>query len=240
MARTRVPHVPVIETPVLLGRLVLSAISVIVGSHRDRHRDLVVPARHPGPGPRPGAANGSGRSPRCSATPTTSTRRVARFVAGPGRRIVEWISAIFDVRIIDGAVNGVASLVRGAAGGLRKVQTGLVRCVRALDRRRCGRAPAVPGRLGRAVAVTDFPILSAIIATPALGALVVLFVPGRRPEVVRGRRLRRDGGDAGPRGLAPLELQDRARRLPVRRERALDQVARRASTSSASTASACS
>jgi NADH-quinone oxidoreductase subunit M len=33
--------------------------------------------------------------------------------------------------------------------------------------------------------VSDFPILSAIIATPALGALVVLFVPGRRPEIVR-------------------------------------------------------
>ena len=33
--------------------------------------------------------------------------------------------------------------------------------------------------------MTDFPILSAIIATPALGALVVLFLPGRRPEVVR-------------------------------------------------------
>ena len=33
--------------------------------------------------------------------------------------------------------------------------------------------------------MSDFPILSALIATPALGAIVVILVPGRRPEVVR-------------------------------------------------------
>jgi NADH-quinone oxidoreductase subunit M len=33
--------------------------------------------------------------------------------------------------------------------------------------------------------VSDFPILSALIATPAIGAIVILFIPGRRPEVVR-------------------------------------------------------
>jgi NADH-quinone oxidoreductase subunit L len=52
---------------------------------------------------------------------------VSRFVAGPGRRLAEWISSIFDRRIVDGAVNGIASLVRGTAGGIRRVQTGLVR-----------------------------------------------------------------------------------------------------------------
>ena len=45
------------------------------------------------------------------------------------RRIVDlsnflWTS--FDVAVIDGAVNGVAKVVRGAGDGLRRVQTGIV------------------------------------------------------------------------------------------------------------------
>jgi NADH-quinone oxidoreductase subunit L len=36
-------------------------------------------------------------------------------------------SAVFDNKVIDGAVNGVARLARGAGGGLRKIQTGFVR-----------------------------------------------------------------------------------------------------------------
>jgi NADH-quinone oxidoreductase subunit L len=37
------------------------------------------------------------------------------------------VAAIFDNVVIDGAVNGVARLARGAGGGLRKIQTGFVR-----------------------------------------------------------------------------------------------------------------
>jgi NADH-quinone oxidoreductase subunit L len=33
----------------------------------------------------------------------------------------------FDVRLVDGAVNGVASIVSASAGGLRRLQTGSVR-----------------------------------------------------------------------------------------------------------------
>ncbi len=33
--------------------------------------------------------------------------------------------------------------------------------------------------------MSDFPILSALIVTPALGAIVILFLPGRRPEIIR-------------------------------------------------------
>jgi NADH-quinone oxidoreductase subunit L len=36
-------------------------------------------------------------------------------------------AAVFDNRVIDGAVNGVGRLARGAGGGLRKIQTGFVR-----------------------------------------------------------------------------------------------------------------
>ncbi|HYU40087.1 MAG TPA: hypothetical protein VEM59_09660, partial [Acidimicrobiia bacterium] len=39
----------------------------------------------------------------------------------------DWLNRGFDLGVIDGAVNGVARLVRDAASRLRRVQTGLVR-----------------------------------------------------------------------------------------------------------------
>jgi len=51
---------------------------------------------------------------------------IAAFMGGPGREAFE-AAATFDRTVIDGAVNGVASAVRGGGGGLRKVQTGFVR-----------------------------------------------------------------------------------------------------------------
>jgi NADH-quinone oxidoreductase subunit L len=52
---------------------------------------------------------------------------IAAFVGGPGLRFAEWLNRGFDLGVIDGAVNGVAGLVRDAAGRLRRIQTGLVR-----------------------------------------------------------------------------------------------------------------
>ncbi len=51
---------------------------------------------------------------------------IARTVDGPGRAAFEGAAA-FDRVVIDGAVNGVGAAVRGAGGGLRRVQTGYVR-----------------------------------------------------------------------------------------------------------------
>jgi NADH-quinone oxidoreductase subunit L len=51
---------------------------------------------------------------------------ISSFVAGPGEEIFEG-AATFDRVAVDGAVNGVATLVRGGAARLRKVQTGYVR-----------------------------------------------------------------------------------------------------------------
>ena len=51
---------------------------------------------------------------------------ISRAVAGPGAaafRAVAW----FDSRVVDGAVNGAAAVVRGSATALRSVQGGLVR-----------------------------------------------------------------------------------------------------------------
>ncbi|HUP87168.1 MAG TPA: NADH-quinone oxidoreductase subunit L [Acidimicrobiales bacterium] len=52
---------------------------------------------------------------------------VAAVVGGPGRAAASWAAFTFDKRIIDGAVNGVATIVRAGGGQLRKVQTGYVR-----------------------------------------------------------------------------------------------------------------
>ncbi len=51
---------------------------------------------------------------------------VSSFMGGPGRKGFDGI-AWFDAKVIDGAVNGVATAVRGAAGQVRKTQSGLVR-----------------------------------------------------------------------------------------------------------------
>jgi NADH-quinone oxidoreductase subunit L len=53
-------------------------------------------------------------------------RAVSNFMGGPGRRGFAAI-AWFDANIIDGAVNGVARVVRGSAGVARKAQSGYVR-----------------------------------------------------------------------------------------------------------------
>jgi len=52
---------------------------------------------------------------------------IANVVRGPVTRGAEWLNRGFDLGIIDGAVNGVATLVRDSGGRLRRVQTGLVR-----------------------------------------------------------------------------------------------------------------
>jgi NADH-quinone oxidoreductase subunit L len=52
---------------------------------------------------------------------------IANLVRGPVTRGADWLNRGFDLGIIDGAVNGVATLVRDSGGRLRRVQTGLVR-----------------------------------------------------------------------------------------------------------------
>ena len=51
---------------------------------------------------------------------------VAALVGGPGRAVAE-VAAATDRNIVDGAVNGLATLVREGGGQLRKLQTGYVR-----------------------------------------------------------------------------------------------------------------
>ncbi len=52
---------------------------------------------------------------------------IARFVSGPLTAAARFLSGDVDHKGIDGAVNGVAAGFKAAGGGLRKLQTGLVR-----------------------------------------------------------------------------------------------------------------
>jgi NADH-quinone oxidoreductase subunit L len=52
---------------------------------------------------------------------------IAALVDGPVRLLAVWTAYVFDLKFIDGAVNGVASLVRDTGSTVRRVQTGFVR-----------------------------------------------------------------------------------------------------------------
>ena len=52
---------------------------------------------------------------------------LARLVSGPVTAFARFLSDGVDRAGIDGAVNGIATAARGGSGGLRRLQTGLVR-----------------------------------------------------------------------------------------------------------------
>jgi NADH-quinone oxidoreductase subunit L len=52
---------------------------------------------------------------------------IAAMVDGPVRLVAVWTAYVFDLKFIDGAVNGVATLVRDSGSTVRRVQTGFVR-----------------------------------------------------------------------------------------------------------------
>jgi NADH-quinone oxidoreductase subunit L len=52
---------------------------------------------------------------------------VSRFVSGPVTAFARFLSDDVDKKGIDGAVNGIGSAARLGGGGLRRLQTGLVR-----------------------------------------------------------------------------------------------------------------
>ena len=51
----------------------------------------------------------------------------AALIDGPGRTLADWSAYVFDRKVVDGAVNGVAALVRNGGTNLRRLQTGYVR-----------------------------------------------------------------------------------------------------------------
>ena len=51
----------------------------------------------------------------------------AQVIERPGEALSSFAAWVVDRRVIDGSVNGVATLVRDGGGRLRKLQTGYVR-----------------------------------------------------------------------------------------------------------------
>jgi NADH-quinone oxidoreductase subunit L len=51
---------------------------------------------------------------------------ISSFMGGPGRQLFDGV-AMYDAKVVDGAVNGTGTLVQGVANQVRKVQTGNVR-----------------------------------------------------------------------------------------------------------------
>ncbi len=52
---------------------------------------------------------------------------ITAFMGGPGRRLFDAVTWVFDRKVIDGAVNGAAGLVRGTGDRIRRLQSGYVR-----------------------------------------------------------------------------------------------------------------
>ena len=50
-----------------------------------------------------------------------------KVIVAPGAALSNWLSYFFDTKVIDGVVNGVATLVRSGGSRLRTVQSGFVR-----------------------------------------------------------------------------------------------------------------
>jgi len=51
----------------------------------------------------------------------------SKVIEAPGRVVSTWSAYVFDAKVVDGAVNGVAALVRAGGSRLRAVQSGYVR-----------------------------------------------------------------------------------------------------------------
>ncbi len=48
-------------------------------------------------------------------------------IGRPGQAFARFCATVIEVKVIDGAVNGVGRVTRAAGGSLRRVQTGFVR-----------------------------------------------------------------------------------------------------------------
>ena len=115
---------------------------------------------------------------------------VSALVGGPGAEFAEFTAYTVDKKVVDGAYNGLAGGVRRGGDALRKVQTGYVRNyalgiaagtvrpARLRDRPRRSRRLMHPVHAG-------FPLLTAIVVVPVVGALLVSLIPRTRTEIVR-------------------------------------------------------
>ena len=116
---------------------------------------------------------------------------ISWFMGNPGREASRR-SPTSTRTVVDGAVNGVATAVRATASETRKAQTGYVRqyagvigigVVLLLELVRGDSRNAVMLAAGGAAGA--FPILSALIFVPMIGAVAILFTQKSRPEYAK-------------------------------------------------------
>ncbi len=115
-----------VHPPSFLGAAALSTLSVVVGIagiliawalYKDGLRDA---SRDP-------ADERLGRAGRIFGHAYYFDEGIGAAVSGPVRAAANWLAFVVDAKIIDGAVNGIGTLVRKSSDQLRKVQSGLVR-----------------------------------------------------------------------------------------------------------------
>jgi NADH-quinone oxidoreductase subunit L len=115
-----------IASPSFVGGLGLSALALLMGlvgigvAYALYHRGLAVPDEDP-------FDQRLGMVGRLFGHAFYYDEGISRAVDGPIRGFAGWVAWVVDSRVIDGAVNGVAQLVRDTGEGFRKLQTGLVR-----------------------------------------------------------------------------------------------------------------
>jgi NADH-quinone oxidoreductase subunit L len=52
---------------------------------------------------------------------------ISAFMGGPGRKMFDWFSNVFDKGVLDGAVNGVGKIALFTGSRVRRLQTGYIR-----------------------------------------------------------------------------------------------------------------
>jgi NADH-quinone oxidoreductase subunit L len=52
---------------------------------------------------------------------------ITAFMGGPGRKMFDWFSNVFDKGVLDGAVNGVGKIALFTGSRVRRLQTGYIR-----------------------------------------------------------------------------------------------------------------
>ena len=136
------------------------------------------------PGPRPARGASSGPSPPVLGNAYYYDKGISRLVDGPlrGVRQLPRPRRRHQDHRRRGQRRRLARQARRRFAAPSPGRPGAA--LRARHRARHRRNPALPRAVGGAVAV-DFPILSAIIAVPIIGAIICLFTPSSRPEVAK-------------------------------------------------------
>ena len=196
--------------------------------------------------------SGSGpSSPRSWPRAGTTTRRSPRSSAGrarpPSRR-----PPTFDREVVDGAVNGTASLVQRAGKALRPVQSGYVRSYALGVAIGVGRPPRLLPHPGVVLMLTTVlasetshgsvassPLTVAIVL-PFLGALAVALVPKARFELHRLVALLFAAGTGAITVWLLADVRPPRVRLPVRHRSRTGSRTSASPGTSASTGSRCS